>query len=713
MNSFRFSPRSRSLGLAVIALVLAGLACGFPFRGGPAPASTNTPAPQANATPTQTLTVGDYGDAPDGDRSLDTGYYAPTGGPFLFTYQNAGVGGNFPTMGDDPTPGAFTIDVDEFWIGPLYGSSRTQDIPSLEDDADDPNDPDTIANLDLNAGASDCDAENGSHNPAASGCQSVPAYSMPMNARLTILFGQPPLGIWITSVSAHENMGYTGPVYWNLLFDLNQDGTWDGPGEWIARDVEVDLEPGETETLISPAFQFPTSGSPFGRLNFPYWVRSMVSSESVQDVLGGSDWDGRGPEDGFAVGEVEDYFVEWQPIGKKYPDKEPAEAKACTAASSITLDQVPTDRTPGDLIELLPGEGVREIQVFGLPGPDQTGPIVPTGLISLDASSTTPLDFGGSQLSIGVQDRVIQIQPENIAGEGARVLVIGSLGEGYPCSGAAPVFVNSGRLIDLPAGPPPAGIYGRYTVTSTYAEGDKSHAPFVLGDQIESVTVSEGSIVFSGEAPFVTVTGERDESDGSFSASGEGLVAGYSGIAVVFEGTLLDGELTGMYIYGAEGGLPGGQSITYAVEGILVPPGSGEDEETVGPLPVSQGVEDAIQDFIDVFNASAEERDPELLHSLLHPAVFERYGEEVCRTYLDTGLTSAETPVKMSFGSAEALGTWDWATDERSTPIDYVYRVQVGLSAGDQSASQEIHLAIPGDDSVRWFTDCGDPAIEQ
>lgn len=710
MNSFQFFSHGRSSGLAVMALVLASLACGLPFRGGPAPASTNTPA--AQPTPTPPLTVGDYGDAPDGDRGLDTGYYAPTGGPFLFTYENAGVGGKFPTMGDDPVPGAYTLDVDEFWIGPLYGPSRTQDIPSLEDDADDPGDPDTVANLDISTGASDCDAENGSHNPAASGCQSVPAYSMPMNARLTILFGQPPLGIWITSVTAHETMGYTGPVYWNLLFDLNQDGAWDGPDEWITRDMEVDLEPGETETLISPAFRFPTSGSPFGRLNFPYWVRSMVTSERVQDALGGSGWDGRGPEEGFAVGEVEDYFVEWQPIGKKYPDKEPAEAAACSTAPQITLDQIPSERTPGDLIELLPGEGIQHVQVFGLPGPDQAGPIVPTELIPLDVSSSTPLSFGGNQLSIGVQDRLIQIVPESTAGEGARVLVIGSLGEDSPCSGAAPVSVNTGRIIDLPAGPPPAGIFGRYSVTSTYAEGDQSHGPFILGDQIRSITVSEGSIVFSGEAPFVTAAGERNEGDGSFTATGEGLVAGYSGIAVAFEGTLLDGKLTGMYTFGAEGGLPGGQSITYAIEGTLVPPGSSEGEEAVGPPPVSEGVEKSIRDFIEIFNTTAVERDSDPLYRLLHPAVLERYGQDACRTFLDTGLTSAEIPVQMTYGSAEALGTWDWERDGLSTPVDFVYRVEVQLTAGDQSVSQQIHLAIPGDDSVRWFTDCGDPLAE-
>ena len=108
------------------------------------------------------------------------------------------------------------------------------DRHGLEDDADDLNDPDNVPNLQIKGGGADCDAENGSHNPGGNGCAPVSAYSMPMNARLMIFFGQPPLGVWITSVTASETMSYSGPVYWNLLFDLNQDGSWDGDGEWQA-----------------------------------------------------------------------------------------------------------------------------------------------------------------------------------------------------------------------------------------------------------------------------------------------------------------------------------------------------------------------------------------------------------------------------------------------------------------------------------------------
>jgi len=112
-----FSPTKKTsyLSLAVSILVLVSTACSL----GSSTGSGSTPA----ATPLPGAKPGDYGDAPDGDHNMDTGYYAPTGGPWIFTYESAGIGANFPTMGDDPIPGAFTVDVDEFWIGPLFGGS--------------------------------------------------------------------------------------------------------------------------------------------------------------------------------------------------------------------------------------------------------------------------------------------------------------------------------------------------------------------------------------------------------------------------------------------------------------------------------------------------------------------------------------------------------------------------------------------------------------
>ena len=65
--------------------------------------------PDAISDRQQSQNLGDYGDAPDGSRGMDTGYYAPTGGPWVFTYQSAGVPAKFPTVGDAPVSGPFTI----------------------------------------------------------------------------------------------------------------------------------------------------------------------------------------------------------------------------------------------------------------------------------------------------------------------------------------------------------------------------------------------------------------------------------------------------------------------------------------------------------------------------------------------------------------------------------------------------------------------------
>ncbi len=325
--------------------------------------STPTPIPP----PVSQALLGDFGDAPDGDHNMDTGYYAPTGGPWVFTYSSAGVPADFPTMGRDQVPGPYMLDVDEFWIGPLFGISDPMHIPSIEDDADDLNDPDGLANLLVNGTNADCDKENGAHNPAGNGCAPMAAYSMPMNARLLIFFGYPPLGVWITTVHASETMSYSGPVYWNLLYDLNQDGSWENSTEWVARDIRVDLQPGESETLISPAFRFPTSGTPWGRLKFPNWVRSMVSSESMAETFDGQDWDGRGIEGGFEVGEVEDYFVEWFPLGQRFPNQGggagagAGEGPACQLIADDMLEKLPAARD-SDVLTIMPGENVTDLE---------------------------------------------------------------------------------------------------------------------------------------------------------------------------------------------------------------------------------------------------------------------------------------------------------------------------------------------------------------
>jgi len=694
------------LGLSVLALTAVTLACSL-FGG----SSGSTTVSQATSTPSS-LTA-DFGDAPD---NLDAGYYAPSGGPYLYTYDAAGIEGRFPTYGRDQIPGAFTLQVDQFWIGPLYGRAGSGDIPSLEDDADDPNDPDGVANLTVNGGGADCDMENGFHSPAASGCASQAAYSMPMNARLSIMFGQPPLGIWITSVTAADNMTYSGPVYWNLLFDLNQDGDWEDGGEWIAQDVVVDLQPGETETLISPAFHFPTSGSPWGRLNFPYWVRSMVTSESVADAVGSGNWDGRGPDSGFSVGEVEDYFVEWKPIGQKRKGQgggggAGASSAACTPTDAQELTLLPVNRDISDVIRLTPGGQVQNVQVLGLPGLEGGSPADHWGDLDLTQGATLRQSDAFTEINLEAIDGVLDLSARTSSQDGYRLILVPNTLSDGDCTGNAPVYVGPMFYREFPPPLTTSSPFGWYDVTSSYFEGDESHNPFTLGETIKRIMAEEGSIIFSGDPPFVTVEGDFVQNSGEFSAAGIGVVAGYPDIAVTFEGNLADGELQGYYTMGAEGGLPGGESVTYQIIGTKAQEELTEESSSgpVGLPTIDPGVEDAIGTFIDVFNGAFRETDPDPLFQLLHPAVFDIYGEEACRAYLE-GII--DNPTSLEYQNAQWFGPWDFERDGVSKPVEDTYLVGVNFSSAGSTSPQELHLAVPGDASVRWFTDCGEP-LEQ
>jgi len=674
------------------------------------------PTPTPVPPPGSQALLGDFGDAPDGDYNMDTGYYAFTGGPWVWTLSSAGVPAKFPTMGRDQVPGPYMLDVDEFWIGPLLTFSDDSDIPSIEDDADDLNDPDGLANILVNGTNADCDQENGSHNPAGNGCAPMAAYSMPMNARLLIFFGVPPLGIWITTIHASEDMSYNGPVYWNLLYDLDQDGDWEDGPEWVARDILVDLEPGERETLISPAFRFPTSGTPWGRLRFPNWVRSMISSESMEDTFNGQHWDGRGIEGGFEVGEVEDYFVEWRPIGQRFPNQGggggagAGEGPLCQLTSDDMLEKLPPTRGMEDVLTFMPGENVTELEFI------TTDFEIDVGGVDQSVSATVGEDFCDDQTGCfscepesgycifeipgTVQDdetpRTVMVYPRRLltecSGTGRVGVSPAIYGTYHPKTGETVVW---------------GGLFGFELVAIIDKAG---HLKFIgmPGQFIADVILS--SITVKGPHPWVEVSGDFDEATGEFSAEGTGTVAGFPNIKVTFTGTLGVDTISGEYTMGADGGLPQGEPIVYSVEGSRVEEPAGETPVETGPIPLAPGVEEAIQSFVDVFNGAFESGDPEPLYQLLHPAVGEIYGEEACLAYIE-GIVS--TPTNLEYQDASYVGKWEFERDGVVVPVDFAYSVMANFTANDQSSQQELHLVLPGDDSVRWFTDCGEPLGSQ
>ena len=210
--------------------------------------------------------IADYGDAPD---DQPCGY---TDNPAT------DVIGRFPTLFDTRNgrvpgaSGAHALRVGEEALGDPLLTSR-------ERDADDPNDPDQTPNL------IDDDIDDG--------------------LSLELL----PSGLLRLEVSVQvASTAPFGKRYLNALYDLNQDGEWrETPAgqEWIIRNLEVSVAPGETTSVEIPIFVDPNW---IETLSHPRWLRLALTRETIPEAryaaVGG--WDGSGQ---FRVGEIEDHKI--------------------------------------------------------------------------------------------------------------------------------------------------------------------------------------------------------------------------------------------------------------------------------------------------------------------------------------------------------------------------------------------------------------------
>ncbi|MFP3897966.1 MAG: hypothetical protein ACLFVD_01430 [Dehalococcoidia bacterium] len=199
---------------------------------------------------------GDYGDAPDGQTGL---YYGVIGAfPTLYHTTNSHFG----------RPGGHALNVGEEMLGMNVSS---------EMDAIDPDDPDGVPNL--------VDADS--------------------DERMYIIMedGKARLALTVT-------VGPDAPKttrYVNALIDFDRSGNWStgafGP-EWVVVNLEVDVAPGDSETILTPEFSWGSQPvSPSG-----VWMRVALTRERVDETLftdvGG--WDGSGQ---FAYGEIEDHLA--------------------------------------------------------------------------------------------------------------------------------------------------------------------------------------------------------------------------------------------------------------------------------------------------------------------------------------------------------------------------------------------------------------------
>lgn len=199
---------------------------------------------------------GDYGDAPDGQ--LDLYYGIPGQFPTLFNTTNSHFG----------RPGGHTLNVGEETLGSNV---------SAEIDAIDPSDPDGVPNL------VDADSDERMY-VIMDGNQARLAFTV------SVSLGAPDM-----------------TRYANALIDFDQSGNWSTGAygvEWVVVNLEVDVDPGNSETILTPLFAWGNQALPPSEV----WMRVALTREKVEEALftnvGG--WDGSGQ---FTYGEIEDHFA--------------------------------------------------------------------------------------------------------------------------------------------------------------------------------------------------------------------------------------------------------------------------------------------------------------------------------------------------------------------------------------------------------------------
>jgi hypothetical protein len=136
------------------------------------------------------------------------------------------------------------------------------------------------------------------------------------------------------------------------------------------------------------------------------------------------------------------------------------------------------------------------------------------------------------------------------------------------------------------------------------------------------------------------------------------------------------------------------------------PSATPEPTETPTPEPTAVTFSDAeVEAFIDGLRAAGAAKDVELLMSWLHPAVFERYGEQACRDYLTTTELALDVTVREVFEPAP----WEWVTNDGSGGVfENAIEIEIARLVGSQTLVQLLHL-VPEGGELRWLTDCGEP----
>ena len=163
------------------------------------------------------------------------------------------------------------------------------------------------------------------------------------------------------------------------------------------------------------------------------------------------------------------------------------------------------------------------------------------------------------------------------------------------------------------------------------------------------------------------------------------------------------------------------RATAFATDGSFAPETSGGDvlpgppSDAYGALPITMvapggageaGPGAAIRSFYADFAGAIAAGDGAFLYDHLAPEVLDRYGADQCRAYVD-GLAQPGFDA-MVIGISGAA-PWDYTQDDIVTSIASAYAVSLEVGVDGTTTAREAHVVLDGQ-TVRWFTDCGDPA---
>jgi hypothetical protein len=222
------------------------------------------------------------------------------------------------------------------------------------------------------------------------------------------------------------------------------------------------------------------------------------------------------------------------------------------------------------------------------------------------------------------------------------------------------------------------------------------HAEYIVMPETFSLTIECGSIIISGPPPWVNVIGDID-SDGNFTATGSGIVAGHVDIDAELVGVLFNNTLDAKYSMGVNGGLPGSQSIIYSVQGKVGE--TSEGNEVIEEMLVSIG------EFVQLLEVYNQTSLPEKLLERLHPSIIETYGKEACLVHV---ANVADPTLNIEIQTVNTMKTWSFMLDDKAFSIADVYTVDAIITRNNESNLSQTHFGVV-ENILYWFTDCGDP----